>query len=199
MDAETFAKHCGNDVIASWLQSTREWTVLHHLEQLTPERTIALLRAAADLDGVTSQTVLRPHREGECDTPLDLARKKTAAPAGSPAALVLLAAEPWSPATHHLFPLGTRLRATIFARIGFLLCRGNWPLFDVWRSHIIPLALDRSTPYDRARRTTRRTKGEKFLLEEPFVVRDSHPTFSYRTYTHGGTSGQGIVEVTAKM
>jgi ankyrin repeat protein len=190
MDAEDFAELVGREDIVSWLRSSRSWTVLHHLQLLTPERTKALLRAGADLDLVTGETILRPHRAGEGETPLDLAQE-----AGSEAAaLVLLAAEPWSASTHHLFPLGPRLRASILIRVGFLLCkRWGHELLDPWRNHIMPQALDRSTTYNAS------GNGKKFLLERPFVIHGSRPTYSYRTYTHGGVGGSGMMEVTKRV
>ena len=42
------ATEWGHDDIAAWLAATRNWTPLHHLEVLTPERALALLRAGAD-------------------------------------------------------------------------------------------------------------------------------------------------------
>ena len=52
--------------------------------------------------------------EANGPTPLSLAqaqRANGAAADGSPAALVLRAAQPWGPATHHLFPTASRARA----------------------------------------------------------------------------------------
>ena len=44
--AENLAAHHGHHNIAAWLRATRLWsTPLHHLEFLTPERALALLRA----------------------------------------------------------------------------------------------------------------------------------------------------------
>ena len=56
------------------------------------------------------------HARAEADgpTPLSLAqaqRANGAATDGSPAALVLRAAQPWGPATHHLFPTASCTRA----------------------------------------------------------------------------------------
>ena len=52
--------------------------------------------------------------EANGPTPLSLAqaqRANGAAADGSPAALVLRAAQPWGPQTHHLFPTASRARA----------------------------------------------------------------------------------------
>ena len=48
--AERIATFEGHHDIAAWLVTSRFWTPLHHLEVLTPERTLALLRAGTDIN-----------------------------------------------------------------------------------------------------------------------------------------------------
>ena len=48
--AEHYASHRGHHDLLAWLVRSRLWsTPLHHLEFLTPERALALLRAGADI------------------------------------------------------------------------------------------------------------------------------------------------------
>ena len=74
-------------------------------------------------------------------TPLSIAREMRAAdpPAadGSPAHLVLRAAEPWSPHNHELFPEACRKRAVQLLLLGELLARE--PLFDDRRGSAVSL------------------------------------------------------------
>ena len=85
-------------------------------------------------------------------TPLSLAQGLLAAGeanAGSAAALVLRAAEPWSPATHDLLPAAARAWAVAVLRLGKLLSRklvGNeGSFFDAWHDHVMPRAIDRES------------------------------------------------------
>jgi hypothetical protein len=65
--------------------------------------------------------------------------------------LVLHAAEPWSPTTHHLFPSGARARAVDMMLIGCLLSRSTRfeaqanSLFDVWMDVLMPHVVLRSS------------------------------------------------------
>ena len=71
------------------------------------------------------------------------------APIGSAAHLVLRAAEPWSPATHHLFPAAARARARELLWLGYGLSvqprfRGEQAsFFDVWQVYFLPWAVSR--------------------------------------------------------
>ena len=113
--------------LANWLKRARDWTPLHHLEVLSPLRTLALLRGGADL------------HEG---TPSPLERAQTVP--GEASALVVRAGERWSPETHHLFPAATRARASAILRLGYLLawtplCSGEvGSLVDVWVHYVLP-------------------------------------------------------------
>jgi len=83
-------------------------------------------------------------------TPLELAeslRKKGKAHEQSPAWLVLRAAEPWSPETHHLFPAEKRERAVSLLFIGVALAysgrfgREEQAIAECWRACVLPHAL----------------------------------------------------------
>mmetsp|Transcript_71971 Transcript_71971/g.119844 ORF Transcript_71971/g.119844 Transcript_71971/m.119844 type:complete len:81 (+) Transcript_71971:2-244(+) len=69
------------------------------------------------------------------------------APDGSPAHLVLQAAQPWSRHTHALFPTAMRARAVKLTLLGHLLsheprfCMNAVGIFDVWMEFVIPHAL----------------------------------------------------------
>lgn len=53
---------------------------------------------------------------------------------------VILRSEPWSIATHTLFPDRTHQRAIQLLYIGYRIAGGG--ILDVWRSHIMPYALE---------------------------------------------------------
>ena len=102
--AEHIATANGHHDVAAWLAATRLWsTPLHHLEFLTPERALALLRAGADIHAAA---------EPGGPTPLSLAQALAAVggAAGTAAFLVLEAAKPWSRKTHKYFPAPARAR-----------------------------------------------------------------------------------------
>ena len=60
---------------------------------------------------------------------------------GSAAALVLKAAEPWSPKTHSLFPAAARARAIQMLRVGFKVSRKHETetegVLHVWVDNVI--------------------------------------------------------------
>jgi ankyrin repeat protein len=139
--AEDVATDVGHTDIAAWLASTRLWcTPLHHLTIIDAVRARALLRDGADLHAAAAP----------CGpTPLSLARAMQAPANGSPAALVLQAAAPWSPRTHSLFPAAARDRATSLMLLGHALSRSSRftgeeaALFDVWLEVVMRFAVQR--------------------------------------------------------
>ena len=137
--AEAYATAQMQPAIAAWLASSRGWTALHHLDTLTAGRARALLRGGAG-------PLVRRVADGP--TPLDVARTP-AHRDGEAAALVRRAAEPWSPATHALWPEAARACAVTLARLGFQLSRqarfGNegQGVMDCWRHGVMPAALRR--------------------------------------------------------
>ena len=52
--AESEAADEGHEELRAWLERSRDWTPLHHIEVLTPARTRALLRAGADPNAVAA-------------------------------------------------------------------------------------------------------------------------------------------------
>ena len=129
----------GHTHLSAWLASSRLWnTPLHHLEVIDAARARALLRDGADI-----------HARAEPDgpTPLSIAHAlhaQGAAASGSAAALVLSAAEPWSPQTHALFPTASRARAVEMLVVGHRLSRESRfegesvGLFDAWMVAAMP-------------------------------------------------------------
>lgn len=130
--ADKIAARRGHASIARWLLISQRWcSPLHHLHTVTPARAKALLRAGADLHASTGPT----QQHGPFgETPLALARAAANTPYGlfmlfgagreTTVALVVRAAEPWSPATHELFPAAARARAVALVRLGYLLAAG---------------------------------------------------------------------------
>merc|ERR1712091_339623 len=116
---ESVAAEQGHDDLRAWLVRSRQWTTpLHHLATVGADRARALLRGGADLCAAAAGA--------DAPTPLSLAERLRAeglAPAGSAADLVLRAAQPWSPQTHHLFPSVARARAVELTLLGAQLSR----------------------------------------------------------------------------
>ena len=134
--AEHLATHRGHHDIAAWLVRTRLWsTALHHLELLTPERALVLLRAAPFILDVAA--------EPGVPTPLSLARALEAAGGaaeGTAAFLVLEAAKPWSRKTHKYFPALARAPVELL-RVGqwFKRLPSDFPIpFEVFEVFVMP-------------------------------------------------------------
>ena len=134
------------DHIIAWLVRSRLWsTALHHLEVLTTERALALLRAGANVHAAA---------EPGGPTPLSLAQALAAAGGakeGTAAFLVLEAAKPWSFQTHKLFPEKARARAVALMLVGELLSRkerfaayGPQAVADAWMTFVAAHDVDRS-------------------------------------------------------
>jgi hypothetical protein len=139
--AEELAKSLRHTNLAAWLvTSTRKWTTpLHHLTIIPAARAHALLRKGASILAASSAP--------SDPTPLSLARElhaKGEAAEGSAAALVLKAAEPWSRATHELFPDAARAYVLQLLLIGHRLSRLQQyekqpqAVFDLWVDHMMP-------------------------------------------------------------
>ena len=134
--AEHIATHHGHPNVVAFLVRSRLWsTPLHHLELLTPERALALLRAGADIHAAA---------EPGGPTPLSLAQALAAAGGaaeGTAAFLVLEAAKPWSRKTHKYFPAPARERAVELLRVGqwFKRLPNDFPIpFEVWEVFVMP-------------------------------------------------------------
>ena len=149
-DASLQASKAGHTALANWLEASEEWTTpLHYLNAITPDRAIHLLREGADVHACVA-----PNRPSPYKHAYEL-YERGEAPEGSAADLVLAASEPWSIATHHLFPDPSRDRATELVRLGWLLSRSaespyaeafegrEQALMDAWLVHVMPYAVDR--------------------------------------------------------
>ena len=156
-----------HDLVA-WLAKSHHWTALHHLEFLTAERALALLRAGADLHAAaqpcavpTRADLLAQVQVVNCDTyvvpgaatvtPLSLAQDLAAAglaAEGTAAFLVLEAAKPWSRKTHKYFPAPARERAAELLRVGqwFKRLPSDFPIpFELWENFVVPHAVTRDS------------------------------------------------------
>jgi hypothetical protein len=137
--AEELANRLRHANLAAWLVTSCKWTTpLHHLTIIPAARAHALLRKGA--------SILAAAAPGD-PTPLSLARElhaKGEAAEGSAAALVLKAAEPWSRATHELFPDAARAYAVRMLLVGHRLSRlpkyetVAQAVFDLWVDHMMP-------------------------------------------------------------
>ena len=132
--ADDLAARSGNDQLIDWLAESVDYSALHHVQVLTPERTLALLRdGASPVHGKV--------------TPAQLARKHEETHAGNQACrLILLAADPWSPETHELWGAAHRARAVEVLKIGYLLASKHagcayQSFIDAWSTHLLPLAI----------------------------------------------------------
>ena len=128
--AEDLAQRSGNDVLIRWLQeSARFTTPLHHIEVLTPERTLSLLRT-----GHFSPVA------GGSESAVERARKY---PTNPSADLIVRAAGPWSPTHHELWGRKQREFAVELLKIGYEMrakyCSGA--VLDVWIAHVMPQAV----------------------------------------------------------
>ena len=118
--------------LLEWRSSGVEWlkesvsfsSPLHHIEVLTPERTIALLRSGKH------SPVAGPF------SPADVARKH---PGNEVAELVLRASEAWSPSNHALWGDKQRARAVELLKLGYSMST-HLPI-EVWIGHIMPHAI----------------------------------------------------------
>ena len=131
IDAEFIADHRGHQHLLDWLRLSKDWnTPLHHLDLLDADHTLRLLRDGADLYACAHPGAV---------TPLDLAQRRLGWDASE---LVLLAAQPWSAANHHTFPVNARRRARDLLLLGYCV---SIAMGDVWRMHLLPGVVFRDT------------------------------------------------------
>ena len=143
MQTLTKATELAPNDVGAWLADSRDWsTPLHHLEALSAARTLALLRAGADL--AASGSAGGP-------TPLSLARELDAVtgPTVHAAALVVRAGAPWGPKTHELWPAAARKRAVELVGLGYQLSQeARWgtegqAVMDCWLVGVMKFAVER--------------------------------------------------------
>uniref|UniRef100_A0A7S0LF48 Uncharacterized protein n=1 Tax=Coccolithus braarudii TaxID=221442 RepID=A0A7S0LF48_9EUKA len=169
--AEKMAAAAGHTAITDWLVTSKDWsTPLHHLAVIETDRARSLLRGGASLHAAACTGG---------PTPLSLAKEMMAAAKhakeSSAAALVATAAQPWSPATHALYPADARALAVELVLLGHRLSRlpafedVAQGLFDLWVDGVVPRLVMRDAHCGRglverasestARRANAATKG----------------------------------------
>ena len=142
-DALALAMESHHHDVVAWLKQSVEWTTpLHYLAVISPQLAKQLLRDGADI-----YATIAPGTPSPVSIAHDMLAKGQA-PRGSAAWLVLCAAEPWSRATHELFPTETRRRVFELNLIGSLLARqhsktSQGALLDIWADVVLPHALSR--------------------------------------------------------
>lgn len=131
--AEHLATHRGHHDITAWLLSTRLCsTALHHLEILTAERALALLR-----DDPKAATA------GRYPTPLDLAKLECMSGRSAPnsaARIILEWAAPWDRTTHRGYPPHVRDRVAELMVVGQRIKRhpNDFPIpFELWETGVV--------------------------------------------------------------
>ena len=131
--AETIARCNGYTGLTEWLRKSREWTTpLHYVEDMTAACAVELIRNGSSLNA-------RACPNGP--TPVSIASELVRSGDHPAAHLVLRAAEPWSVATHHLFPEDSRSRAYQLLLSGYKLSKQfesvGHSFVDVWRCHVL--------------------------------------------------------------
>ena len=123
----------GHKELRDWLNASSEWTPLHYLEVLTPERAHRLLRDGANIHASPAPSPL----------------ERTKEVANEVSDLVKLAAR-WSPESHHLFRKADRERAVAMLKVGYLLAwspkyQGEaGAVVDSWLNYVLPHLIERS-------------------------------------------------------
>lgn len=132
---EQVATRFRHDAITTWLIASRQWsTPLHHLAVLHAASARTLLRAGASIHAAATPGG---------PTPISLAKEMRItgkAVDDSAAALVLAAAQPWSPATHELFPAAARAFAVEMVLVGSQLARLP---SELWVAFVMPHLISR--------------------------------------------------------
>ena len=145
--AEGLARVRGHAALVAWLELSRDWTPLHHLEQLSGQRATALLRDGANPAASPAAGVPSPLDRA---TALELASR---APPGSAAAIVLLEARGWSPSRQNkqLLPAEAHERAHVVGCMGRMTIRGMQTdgLDAVWNEFMVPWLLRAEFGYTR--------------------------------------------------
>ena len=135
--AEALCKIRGYQELRAWLEHTRGWGPLQHLEVLTPRRATALLRDCADVAASDAADVPSPLERAAA------LQRVGAAAAGSAAALVILEACGWSLSRENkqLLPAEARDRAVAVGCIGVMTSALLHGLDAVWNAHVVPRLL----------------------------------------------------------
>jgi hypothetical protein len=177
-EAETLARDSGNRELHQWIAASYRYLPLHHVRVLTPQRAVELLRAGCSpharpapsrpegsatppegSPGAVSPSALPPSEassEAEaCLSPAELARQHVDDPRVPAAKIILRAAEPWSPDTHHLWGARQRGHAVQLCLVGYQLAdllaaaapqqAQQGAFVDVWLAYVMPLAVSWSS------------------------------------------------------
>ena len=131
--------------LIEWLELSRHWTPLHHLEVLSPERARTLLRAGADLHLRPKPDVPSPFERAQ-----QLLSAESVSSTSTTASLVVRAAGPWSVESHELFADAERARAATLVRSLYhvylrRMSNGGWQAVDFARG-VLPFAIVRGMP-----------------------------------------------------
>ena len=148
--AEMFAEVNGHGDVVAWLEASRGYSPLHHVEVLTEGRAVELLRADVGRVGLRS-TPVGLRRMGMRApfwsyrtpvTPVSLALAKPDLPASS---LIIAAAGTWSPASNRLWGAWERAHAFALCKIGYRLAysleQEQHSFADAWVNHVLPMAM----------------------------------------------------------
>ena len=130
--ARDLADGLGHDELVEWLDASDEFTPLHHIEVLTPRRTLALLRA-----GEHSPVAGHP------SPALRAKNYLKSFPHDEAAKMIVRASEPWAPATHSVWAEQHRARAFDLLKIGYSLRArlGDGSVLDWWVTLVMPNAI----------------------------------------------------------
>ena len=168
-EAETLARDSGNRELHQWIAASYRYLPLHHVRVLTPQRAVELLRAGCspharpapsrpegsatppeDLPGAVSPSAVQPSEAAACLSPAELARQHVDDQRVPAAKIILRAAEPWSPDTHHLWGARQRGHAVQLCLVGYQLAdllaaaapqqAQQGAFVDVWLAYVMPLA-----------------------------------------------------------
>jgi ankyrin repeat protein len=123
--AEDLAVRSGNKDLVKWLRASADYSPLHHVEVLAPDRALLLLRSgrfSPTRGPVSAAEVARKYLESN-----------------PTASLVVNASKPWSPTRHELWGRPQRALATALLMIGSQLrMRYGGALLDAWITHVMP-------------------------------------------------------------
>ena len=134
----------GHLELLRWLVESRRYPPLHHTAALTARRATALLRA-----GVSPVAVPCGLHKSAADVAREHLREQ---PTSAASALLLRAAEPWSPGAHAIWGAGARARAVELCLVGYLLAHqlaesgscavhAQGALIDAWIGNVMPQAI----------------------------------------------------------
>ena len=140
--------------LSEWLELSRHWTPLHHLEVLSPDRARALLRAGANLHLKPEPNVPSPlERAHELLSAGSVSSSSSSSSGSSTAAsLIVRAAGQWSVESHELFADAERARAAMLVRSLYhvylrRMGNGGWQAVDFVRG-VLPFVVVRGMTVD---------------------------------------------------